>query len=250
MAAFLAVVFLAVSAFAQDFDPKELVMFGDMAVEKSALPPPGSEKTDAATPVGVKFWENGVLPIEFASDITPTEKASFFAACSVWGRAARIQCREGSVNGKTLKVGKGLPGCWSLLGEGYNFKFFRRRMNLGEGCWVSFVIIHELGHSLGFLHEHQREDRDRYVTVFPENLMDNYLNLQYRINFATEDFDWHTPYDFFSIMHYDRKAFSKNGKDTITPKPAYAQFGNVMGTARTLSSRDKALAAAIYGDPD
>ena len=44
------------------------------------------------------------------------------------------------------------------------------------------VIIHELMHALGFLHEQSRNDRDSYVTVNYDNLKEgrdiNWVNLQ------------------------------------------------------------------------
>ena len=55
-------------------------------------------------------------------------------------------------------------------------------------------IIHEIGHAIGILHEHQRPDRDDYLKVdyAPEEAT----------NFAKERGEKVGPYDLNSIMHY------------------------------------------------
>lgn len=60
---------------------------------------------------------------------------------------------------------------------------------------------HELGHVLGFHHEHARWDRDAFVTVHYEHIKAG----------RAADYDWipktnwlvsSTAYDYYSIMHY------------------------------------------------
>jgi len=64
--------------------------------------------------------------------------------------------------------------------------------------WMS---VHELGHVLGFFHEHERWDRDRFVTIHYEHIKPG----------RAPDYHWipqtnwlvrTTAYDFRSIMHY------------------------------------------------
>jgi len=88
-------------------------------------------------------------------------------------------------------------------------------LTLGEGCVKHGTIIHELMHALGFYHEQSRADRDKYVEIHWENIMPHG-----RHNFEKAYYidDYGTPYDYCSIMHYPSYIFSKNGKDTITPK--------------------------------
>ncbi len=38
------------------------------------------------------------------------------------------------------------------------------------GCVHHSVVLHELLHALGFVHEHTRPDRDTYVRVYYENI--------------------------------------------------------------------------------
>ena len=39
------------------------------------------------------------------------------------------------------------------------------------GCLYLSVIVHEIGHAIGFYHEQSRPDRDDYVNVIDENIL-------------------------------------------------------------------------------
>ena len=73
--------------------------------------------------------------------------------------------------------------------------------------------MHEFIHAIGFYHEQARTDRDDYVEILYENVKNGKNNRQFDIAEGSNTFG--TPYDGFSIMHYGRKDFSKNKKDTI-----------------------------------
>ena len=93
------------------------------------------------------------------------------------------------------------------------------------GCIDQGVIIHELTHAIGFQHMQQAFDRDNYVTI-------NYQNVQNGYAFAFDKYStsqvshFGGSYDYNSVMHYDRYAFSANGQPTIIPKDPSAQIGN------------------------
>merc|ERR1711963_252049 len=54
---------------------------------------------------------------------------------------------------------------------------------------------------------------------------------------------YEVPYDYYSVMHYGKDAFSRNGKDTITPKHKLkGDFGNKEG----LSFSDIMVANLMY----
>src|SRR5687767_14126820 len=107
-----------------------------------------------ATKSDVKLWEEGILPLVFAEDISPEKQARLFEACGHWARAADVKCIQGPYKGRELKVtNDNGQGCWASLGTNTIFVFIKRRMNLADRCWDLPTLIHELGHSLGFTHE-------------------------------------------------------------------------------------------------
>jgi tolkin protein len=61
--------------------------------------------------------------------------------------------------------------------------------------------MHEIGHSLGFIHEHSRPDRDDHVSIDVSNIVKNTeFNFE---KFSTDLIDTSSmPYDYTSIMHY------------------------------------------------
>ncbi len=44
-------------------------------------------------------------------------------------------------------------------------------VNLGRNCIRNGTIAHEIGHLIGFWHEHTRPDRDRYVEILRRNVL-------------------------------------------------------------------------------
>ncbi|XP_026684649.1 zinc metalloproteinase nas-14-like [Diaphorina citri] len=54
--------------------------------------------------------------------------------------------------------------------------------------------------------------------------------------------DFGVGYDFDSVMHYSRKAFSKNGDDTIVPHDPTVEIGQRVG----LSEKDILKANRMY----
>ena len=67
-------------------------------------------------------------------------------------------------------------GCWSYIGK-IDFPMippflhilgrvdWNQEISLGDGCDGRGRTLHEFMHALGFLHEHQRADRDEHITV-------------------------------------------------------------------------------------
>lgn len=43
-------------------------------------------------------------------------------------------------------------------------------ISIGKNCDKFGIVVHELGHVIGFWHEHTRPDRDRHVSIVRENI--------------------------------------------------------------------------------
>ncbi|XP_035230201.1 zinc metalloproteinase nas-13-like [Stegodyphus dumicola] len=113
-------------------------------------------------------------------------------------------------------------GCASYVGRMGG----EQTLSLGIGCYSKGIIMHELMHTLGFVHEQSRPDRDDFVTVHWENVKEgregNFKKYDWPvIHLLKED------YDYSSILHYSRFAFSKDPKKkpTLEPKKKDAKIG-------------------------
>jgi hypothetical protein len=124
-------------------------------------------------------------------------------------------------------------GCFSQVG----MRGGRQVISLGTGCGVG-AAIHEIGHAVGLWHEQSREDRDQNVRIRFENIIPG---REHNFNQHIADGDDVGRYDFDSIMHYPRTAFSRNGQPTIEPLG-----GQAIGQRTGLSRGDIAAIRAIY----
>jgi hypothetical protein len=99
-------------------------------------------------------------------------------------------------------------------------------------------VIHEFGHVVGLLHEHQRTDRDQFIEVNQNNIAPEYLWAFEVMDKSTSDIG---EYDFLSVMHYSSLAGSVNGQPTMTKLD-----GSLIGINQGLSAGDIAAIEALY----
>uniref|UniRef100_A0A8C4RS91 Metalloendopeptidase n=1 Tax=Erpetoichthys calabaricus TaxID=27687 RepID=A0A8C4RS91_ERPCA len=163
------------------------------------------------------FWpmsSNGVVYIPFTLDrsYSPLDKITITGAMTDFYSKACIQFIPWT-NQKDYVSIEPQNGCWSSVGKvgGKQVVSLQR-----DTCLFNGVIQHELNHVLGFLHEQSRSDRDQHVRIDWQYISPEYVNNFQKIN--TNNLG--TPYDYTSVMHYPRDAFSNTTNEyTITPIP-------------------------------
>ncbi|VDK42836.1 unnamed protein product [Anisakis simplex] len=162
-----------------------------------------------------------------------------------------------------LYIGK-IDGCYSDVGRAGG----RQEVSLDNGCLQYSTAIHELMHAIGFFHEHERWDRDNFIAILWSNIDQG--ERTYENNFAmvqasvlwkrqctlsgaydqfskvdlTDSSYYGQPYDYYSIMHYDSLAFSKNGHETLIARSP--GMTSIMGSAVDFSASDVAKINAMY----
>lgn len=229
-----------------------LVVVGDMVLDRDriAIDPRPLGAVYSFMTTAIDPWPWGVVPVTFEPTISPERQEAFFTYCRLWEAGTGVRCVPRTTETQYLHVRASAPAengaaCYASVGR------LRQAgeagfVNLPDSCWSSRTVTHEIGHALGLLHEHQRPDRDAYLTVDTENIKESWQSAYSRV--ASMRFQ--TPYDFSSVMHYPARASGTVVHDVAKPamaaRPEYAEAGARMGAATTPSAGDRQAIALMY----
>ncbi|XP_054922325.1 zinc metalloproteinase nas-6-like [Dermacentor andersoni] len=127
-------------------------------------------------------------------------------------------------------------GCYSYLGRTGG----QQPLSLGRGCLYHGTVTHELMHVVGFFHEHTNPERDRYIEVFPKNIIKEFLPQFQKLE--PEDALLLTPFDYDSVMLYGSNSFTRTpnrpsmlAKDGSRLKEVYDKNGPSSSDFRRIS---------------
>lgn len=175
------------------------VFFLFYATTASADPPAAHEAAHTKKP---QPWPEGIIPYDI-SKLSAEQRGIVKRAMERWeGTGAKMSFVPRVDQAEYVLFTGNLTNGNNTSLVGYE-KGKRAEINITAFWWKQgeWMIVHELGHVLGFFHEHQRWDRDDYLTVHYENIKAG----------RSSDYDWipgtnwivsSTPYDYRSIMHY------------------------------------------------
>ena len=65
--------------------------------------------------------------------------------------------------------------CCSFVGKRGNGP---QAISIGKNCDKFGIVVHELGHAVGFWHEHTRPDRNEWVKIIKENIQEGKQNIR------------------------------------------------------------------------
>ncbi|XP_069702500.1 protein tolkin [Periplaneta americana] len=217
-------------------------------LQKTTEAPPAKRRrvTRAATARKERVWDYGVIPYEIDGNFSGAHKALFKQAMRHWENHTCVKFveRSPSEHPNYILFTERPCGCCSFVGKRGNGP---QAISIGKNCDKFGIVVHELGHVVGFWHEHTRPDRDDHVQIVRENIM---TGQEYNFNKLTEEEvnSLNLPYDYDSIMHYARNTFSKGTYlDTILPLERYANKRRPeIGQRIRLSEGDIAQTNLLY----
>ncbi|XP_049698069.2 uncharacterized protein LOC126054976 isoform X1 [Helicoverpa armigera] len=198
---------------------------------------------------GTKRWPNNEVIVYIQVEhFTSDQVQAIESGIEDIARASCVKFRPYRKGDRDAVVIQGnRRGCFSQVGYqgGYQVLNLSGRHPVGRGCFRHGTVVHELLHTLGFYHMQSSPDRDDYVKIVWENIVQPARhNFRKYNSFSVSDFG--VGYDYDSVLHYSQRAFSANGQDTIVPKQSGAQIGQRVG----LSDKDTQKLNKMYCDAD
>lgn len=194
------------------------------------------------------LWTFGVVPFEFDGNVSQSNRNAMLAAMVEWEAVANVhfQPHQGEFSFIYIQ---------NSTGNNSPIGMVSGKQIINITSWGSkFIMAHELGHCLGLWHEQSRWDRDTYVHINIGNIQAGKEG-----NFDVNAFaQFYGPYDFDSVMHYDKCAFSTGcppgftcdcapGTETITVLPPYnTEWQNKIGQRTHLSYLDGTTISFLY----
>jgi hypothetical protein len=203
-------------------------------------------------------WPDGIIPYD-VSRLTAEQQAKVRRAMQRWmDTGARIAFIPRTTQTEYVNFTGRTDAGNNTSQTGFK-RGARSDINITAFWWkqAEWMPAHELGHVLGFHHEHARWDRDAYVTIHYEHIKTG----------RSSDYDWipkanwivsSTPYDYRSIMHYRvcwASACESQCKDGVgsSPcaviQPVETNYDGIIGQwdDNRISAGDAEKARQVYG---
>ena len=192
----------------------------------------------------VMTWPEGKVYFRIDDSFNPDDENDQYTlrmislAMREWSSAANIRFIEVSEGDEYVYVISKSDATSSTVGYQRYPRLFIKALASQRAA------THELGHCLGLTHEHQRPDRDDYITVHWGNIrIDAAGQYQLLENSLYDETDY--PYDYRSVMHYStstgtvsawKKTYTINDVEFNDKWPAY------------LSEIDREKVRDLYGE--
>ncbi|XP_040184665.1 embryonic protein UVS.2-like [Rana temporaria] len=175
------------------------------------------------------------VPYTLSSTYSSSNIAVFLGAMQEFATLTCVRFIPRSTESDYVQI-MDAAGCWSFVGK----QGGSQSLSVSSSCMVQGSIQHELNHALGFFHEQSRSDRDDYINIIYSNIIPGTENNFQKFDTLNQGIE----YDYGSVMHYPRSAFSADGiSATIVPKP---NASIAIGQRYGLSNLDVAKINKLY----
>lgn len=173
-------------------------------------PRPDAGEAALAIGAGVRKWTNNTV-VYRTSGLSSSVRSELQKSMNEWTSKTNVRFVERTNESNYVTIsssGSNSNSGVATLGMNGSRGFIR----LGTRA-TAVVIIHELGHTLGYIHEQNRRDRDNHIIINYENIQNGARDQFYKSNNAAL---LTSQFDINSTMMYGSYTFSKNGRPTIT----------------------------------
>lgn len=213
------------------------IAFGDVVLGKVKDP---KMPVGRIRPNKPRLWDSEVIPYHIDESLPNKDRVREVLDYFHQDTVMRFTPFAGEEDALVFKAGA--DHCASYLGRvgGHQPIFLSEKCSFNE-------IVHEIMHALGFVHEHSRPERDRYVQIVWDNVLPEFWP-QFAIvpdtmvhDYAGSVFD----FDFHSVMLYGPNFFSIDpvNKPTMISKTK----APIEPVKRGLSEVDKERLYYLYG---
>jgi len=162
---------------------------------------------------GRKHWVDGIVPFVLDKSLKRIVRRRIYQAIRRFNKYTCVRFIPKRVRDKDYVRFKDGRGCSSNVGR----RGGEQPIHLGYYCKRIGTVMHEMMHALGIIHEQSRSDRDKFIKVKFENIKKkNVFNFRKYNYLKSANMD--IPYNYWSIMQYSNRAFSRNGRKTLIAK--------------------------------
>lgn len=185
----------------------------------------------------LKRWPNrAAIPYFFAAGaaLLPTQTRTFFLqffAIAAKKTCLRFKQQTSTTHSKdAIRLHK-TDVCYSELG--YTGGTPVQNIGMADWCLTEGTVQHEVGYALGLDHEHARTDRDNFITVDLNNVLDGW-----KTEFPKQPTTNYFAYEYGSAMHYSASFVTNGNGLTMKAKAPNTRYQRTMGNEEGMSFMD------------